>query len=715
MKIIKLVLAVIITLITTQTKADEGMWIPLLLEKYNITDMQQKGFKLTAEDIYSVNQASMKDAVMIFGGGCTAELISNQGLVITNHHCGYSQIQSHSSVEHDYLTDGYWAMNQKEELVCRGLKVTFLVRMEDVSAKVLKGVSDIMTEKERQDTIKRNSEAIIKEAIGDSHYEASIKPFYYGNEYYLFVYEVFKDVRYVGSPPSSIGKFGGDTDNWMWPRHTGDFSLFRIYANQDNQPAEYAEDNVPYQPKKFFSISLDGVKKDDFTMVFGYPYKTEEYITSYAVKQILKIDNPNRIKLRQKKIDILNVAMNADAKIRIQYSAKHARISNAWKKWIGQSKGLNRLHAIEKKEALEKRFQEWAMSTPENQKKYADLLPQLKKAYEELAPFKLAYDYWYEAGYSMDIVRYAGYWEKLITKKKIEKETVEKLKKSTTGFFKDYNQETDKNLLTALLQLYYNNVDKAYQPSEFFLLKNKFKGNVQAYTNNLYSKSMLVSEEKANKLLSNLNASVLKKLEKDPLNNLRKSLMELYGVQLKFAIQDINDKIELLQRTYMEGLREMDKDKLFYPDANQTLRLTYGAIEGYEPADGVSYKYYTTVEGIIQKDNPDIYDYDVPDKLKELYAKKDYGQYAEDGEMHVCFIASNHTSGGNSGSPVVNGNGELIGVNFDRCWEGTMSDIMYDKSQCRNIALDIRYALFIIDKFAGAGNLVKEMNLIKNQ
>jgi len=713
MKIQKFLLVFLIILTTFQTKADEGMWIPMLLEKYNIADMQEKGFKLTAEDIYSVNQASMKDAVMIFGRGCTGELISNQGLLITNHHCGYGQIQAHSSVEHDYLTNGYWAMSKEQELACPGLNVTFLIRMEDVSTQVLNGVTAEMSEEERQKIIKKNSVEIAKTATAETHYEASIKPFYYGNEYYLFVYEVFNDVRYVGSPPSAIGKFGGDTDNWMWPRHTGDFSLFRIYANQDNQPAEYAADNVPYQPKKYFAIAMDGVKKDDFTMVFGYPYKTEEYLTSYAIQQKLEIDNPHRIKARQKKIDILTLAMNADAKVRIQYAAKHAGISNAWKKWIGESKGLTRMHAVEKKEVLEKRFQEWANSTPENKKKYGSLLPQLKTIYTKLTPYRLAYAYYYEAGVSLDIVSYAGYWEKLITEKKIDTNTVENLKKATTGFYKNYNATTDKKLVTSLLQLYYDNVDANYQPTILLTIKNKYKGHVKAYTDQLYLKSKLVSEEKAMNLLNNFNGSTLKKLEKDPLYLLRKSIVALYDFKIKDSLLVLNNQIDLLQRTYMEGLLAMDKDKLFYPDANQTLRVAYGKVNGYEPIDGVSYKHYTTLEGIIEKDNPEIYDYDVPDQLKTLYNKKDYGQYAENGEVHVCFIASNHTTGGNSGSPVLNANGDLIGVNFDRCWEGTMSDIMYDKDQCRNIALDIRYALFIIDKFAGADHLIKEMSLVR--
>ncbi len=713
MKIPQLLLGILIVLTTSSTKADEGMWIPMLLEKYNMTDMQEKGFKLTAEDIYSVNQASMKDAVMIFGGGCTGELISNQGLLITNHHCGYGQIQAHSSLEHDYLTNGYWAMSKEEELACPGLNVTFLIRMEDVSTQVLKGVTDEMREEERQKIIKKNSAEIAKTATAETPYEASIKPFYYGNEYYLFVYEVFNDVRYVGSPPSAIGKFGGDTDNWMWPRHTGDFSLFRIYANKNNQPAEYAVGNVPYQPKKYFAISLEGVKKDDFTMVFGYPYKTEEYLTSYAVKQKLEVDNPHRIKARQTKIDILNVAMNTDAKVRIQYAAKHAGISNAWKKWIGESKGLTRMHAVEKKEVLEKRFQEWVNSTPENTKKYGNLLPQLKTIYTELTPYRLAYDYYYEAGVSLDIVSYAGYWEKLIIEKKVDTNTVENLKKTSHGFYKNYNAATDKKLLTELLQLFYDNVDAPYQPAIFLEIKNKYKGNFNAYADQLYLKSKLVSEEKVMNLLNNFNGSTLKKLEKDPLFLLRKSIVELYDFKIKDTLLALNNQIDLLQRTYMEGLLAMDKDKLFYPDANQTLRVAYGKVSGYEPVDGVSYQYYTTLDGIIEKDNPEIYDYDVPDQLKDLYNKKDYGQYAENGEVHVCFIASNHTTGGNSGSPVLNANGDLIGVNFDRCWEGTMSDVMYDKDQCRNIALDIRYALFIIDKFAGAGHLIKEMSLVK--
>ncbi len=699
-------------------RADEGMWIPLLLNKYNIKDMQAKGFKLTAEDIYSINKASLKDAVMIFGGGCTAELISDQGLLITNHHCGFGSIQRHSSVEHDYLTNGFWAMNKSEELPNQGLTVTFLERMEDVTSQVLANVNDNMSEEERQQEIAKQIQMIEIKAAKNGKYVSHVKPFFYGNQYFLFVQKVYKDVRLVGAPPSAIGKFGGDTDNWMWPRHTGDFSIFRIYAGKDNEPAEYSPDNVPFKPKKHFTISLKGVKKGDFTMVFGYPGRTQEYLPSYAVEMITQVENPHRIKIRQAKIDIMNRYMEADPAVRIKYAAKQARVSNAWKKWIGENRGLKRLDAINKKREFEDKITTWMIEDPARAQKYGDLLPEYKKIYKELAPYQLAAAYFYETFYSLDLPGLVASFSRL---EKMQKEgktdEIEAYKKrlqaSVKRTYKDYYQPLDKKIFAKMMSMYADNMDFNFMPVELKNANTKFKGNFTKYTNYVYSKSIFTNKEKLLAFLNSFDEKSLKKLKKDPLYKLYDDFINMYMEVLQPKISEQNMKMKRMNRLWMQAIMQFEKDKVLYPDANFTLRVAYGKVDTYYPRDGVEYLHYTTLKGIIEKDNPDIYDYRVPEKLKELYKSKDFGQYGENGRMHVCFTASNHTTGGNSGSPVLNAEGQLIGVNFDRNWEGTMSDIMYDPDMCRNISLDIRYALFLIDKYAGAGYLIDEMTIVK--
>ncbi len=710
----------LIALITASSliKADEGMWIPLLLKKYNIKDMQAKGFKLTAEDIYSINKASMKDAVIIFGRGCTGELISDQGLIITNHHCGFSAIQSHSSLEHDYLTDGFWAMSKNEELSNPGLTAKFLERMEDITEQILSNVNKNMSESERQEAIQKQIQLIELKASENGKYETRATPMFYGNQYFLFVYKVYRDVRLVGAPPSSIGKFGGDTDNWVWPRHTGDFSIFRIYADKNNEPSEYSTDNVPYHPKVHFPISLKGVKKGDFTMVFGYPGSTEEYLPSYAVKMLMEVQNPNRINIRQAKIDIMSKYMNADAGVRIQYADKYAGVSNYWKKWIGENRGLKRLNAIEKKQEFEKNITEWINDNTERKEKYGKLLDEYKVIYEKLSPNQLAYEYFFEAIYRLDMFRLANGYRKLVeftetTKKEDVTDYTDRLKKSLDGFFKDYYLPLDKEMFAKMVSLYYKNMDKGFFPEELKIIDSKFKGNVDAYVDYVYKKTMFTDKTKIKLFLDNYKIASNKKLEKDPLFKLTSDFINMYVSKLLPALEEADLKMVRLNRLWMQAIMQFEKDKVLYPDANFTLRVTYGKVDDYFPYDGIKYLYYTTLKGIMEKDNPDIYDYKVPGKLKELYKSKDYGEYGENGEMRVCFTGSNHTTGGNSGSPVLNGEGQLIGVNFDRNWEGTMSDIMYDPDQCRNITLDIRYALFIIDKFAGAKHLIEEMTLIR--
>lgn len=701
--------------------AVEGMWIPMLLQQLNEKEMQEMGFQLSAEDVYSINHSSMKDAILLFGRGCTSEIISDQGLLLTNHHCGYSSIQKHSSIEHDYLTDGFWAMNQNEELPNPGLTATLMIEMREVTTEVFNGVNDKMTEAERNTMIKDNANALILGFEKDSPYKAKIMPFYEGNQYYMIITQTFKDIRLVGAPPSNIGKFGGDTDNWMWPRHTGDFSLFRIYVGKDGKPAEYSEDNIPYTPKYHFPISLKGTKTGDFTMVFGYPARTEEYLPSFAVELITEIGNPQKIKLRETRLDIFNKYSDNDPEVRIKYATKHARVANYWKKMIGESGGIERMNAIEKKQDYEKRFTQWVNSSDYTKNEYSGIISGFENYYNQLAPLSLALDYFSEDVMAMEVIKYSYGFRKLIElsnvknpdKDLINKE-IEKLKRSTTTFFKDYYKPIDKEVTAKMLMYYDENIDDLYKPEFFKEINKKYKGDYAAYADYMFEKSIYDDQNEINDLLENYKPKDYKKLIKDPVYKIADEYYNIYLSKLKTPISNLYTKIDSLQRKYMKAQMEMEPGKRFYPNANFSLRVSYGITEGYSPKDAVYYKSFTTLEGIMQKENPDIYDYVVEDRLKELYNNKDYGKYAdEDGSLHVAFVASNHTSGGNSGSPVIDANGNLIGLNFDRCWEGTMSDIAYDPSVCRNISMDIRYFLFIVDKFAGAGYLVDEMDLVK--
>lgn len=718
-RIFLLMLLMVFTIFRASAK--EGIWLPMLLQQLNESDMKSMGMRISAEDIYSINHSSLKDAILLFGGGCTGEIVSDKGLLLTNHHCGYGAIQKHSTLEQDYLTDGFWANSLGEELPNAGLSVTLLFSMADVTGQVLLGVTAKMRESVRDSIIKMNILSIEKKAIEGSHYKAKVKPFYYGNEFYLFITETFTDVRLVGAPPSNIGKFGGDTDNWMWPRHTGDFSVFRIYANKSNEPADYSKDNVPYTPKSHLKISLKGVQKDDFTFVFGYPGTTQEYLPSFAVKMITEDENPKSVLLRQARLEIMEAAMNADPFVRIQYSAKYAGVANYWKKMIGESRGIKHLDAIRQKQQAEVNFTAWANADVSRKQKYGGLVAAFQQDYSKEAPLNIAANYVFEAGLGVEIVRFAYSFNGLLMQSKMKDaksddidETLEQLKKSALGFFKNYNAALDQKVFAALLGLYHKGPDPSLQPTIFGMVDQKYNGNFETYANDVYGKSIFASKEKLMTFLDGYKVSKYKSLEKDPAFQLAESIYNLYYKHLQHQVSAIEIHIDSMQRIYMQGLMEFRPEKLFYPDANSTLRIAYGKVDGYTPADGVRYNYFTTLEGIMQKENPDIYDYVVVPKLKELYTSHDYGRYGDkDGSLHVAFIASNHTTGGNSGSPVLNADGLLIGLNFDRNWEGTMSDLMYDPDQCRNITLDIRYCLFIIDKFAGARRLVDEMTLVE--
>jgi hypothetical protein len=709
-------------LVTGVARADEGMWIPILIEKYNIRLMQEKGFKLTAEDIYSVNRASMKDAIVIFGGGCTGEVISGQGLLITNHHCGYGQIQAHSTLEHDYLTDGFWAMSKEQELPNPRLTVTFLKRMEDVTEQVMAGVKEGMSEDEKERIINENSAGIRRAAVEGTHYTASVRPFFMGHQYFLFVNEVFRDVRLVGAPPSAIWKFGGETDNWVWPRHTGDFSLFRIYADKDNKPADYSADNVPYKPEYFFPISLKGVQEGDFSMVFGYPGSTSQYVPSYHIDMVRNHLNPKMIELRGKKIEIYEDEMAKDALVRIQYSSKKSGVANSWKRWIGEQQGLDKMRTIEKKREYEERFRSWANTGAERKAKYGNLLPEYERLYDELVKYNVVNSFTNEVFFSSGIeaVGNARGFRSLVSMATSPEATPEAISRaadnaasSATGFFRNYDVNVDKRIAVAMLELYSRLIPVDNQAPEFIRINQKYKGDFSAAVADMYSKTVFADETRLKSFLANFNKSAAKKMAKDPLYMLAVDVDQYLGDNYRGQVSRINGEIQNLNKTYMLAQMEFEPDRIFYPDANSTLRVAYGQVRGYDSRDAVYHKHYTTLKGIMEKDNPDIYDYDVPQRLRNLYASRDFGRYTQDGEVPVCFIATNHTTGGNSGSPVINAEGHLIGVNFDRAWEGVASDMAFNPEQSRNISLDIRYALFIIDKFAGAGYLLNEMMLIE--
>lgn len=698
----------------------EGMWIPLLLKSMNEKDMQSLGLRLSAEDIYSVNKSSLKDAIAHFGGGCTSSFISPEGLLLTNHHCGYSQIQSHSTVENDYLTDGFWAMDRAGELKCNGLTVTLIVRIEDVTSKVLDGVGEDIDEAERSRLVRTNMTSLTADATSDNHYNAFIRPFYHGNQYFMFVTETFKDVRMVGAPPSSIGKFGGDTDNWMWPRHTGDFSIFRVYAGKDNKPAEYSEENVPYKPRHFLPVNIKGVDKGDFTMVYGFPGRTQEYLTSFAVDHTYNVANPIKIALRAERLNIMDRYMKGSDKVRIQYAAKYARVSNYHKKWIGENRGLKKLRAIEKKEAFEKEMMGVINKNKEYSSEYGGLFGEFKKAYVGMKDMSVYADYLNEAAFGIETVLYAYRWMDIVKQSKADEpdekavaEALDLLKRRTTGHFKNFHQPVDREVMPKMLQMMMEGIPESSYPPILKKIKSDYKGDCEAYAKMVFEKSMLVSQEDAEKFLEKYSAKKYKKIEADPAYELMNSILTHWRNKLAPAYFEQTAELDVLKRKYMKLIMEAKKEDKVYPNANSTLRVAFGQVDNYNPADGVFYRHYTTIDGIMEKHDPNNDEFVLPEKLLELYEKKDYGQYGKDGQLRVCFIASNHTTGGNSGSPVIDGDGNLIGLNFDRNWEGTMSDIMYDPDRCRNISVDTRYILFIVDKFAGASHLVDEMKLIK--
>jgi hypothetical protein len=709
MKFIKL----LFLFVFVQTQAQQGgMWIPSLLKGMNESEMKNLGMKISAEDIYSINKSSIKDAVPHFDGGCTAEMISDKGLLLTNHHCAYDNIQSHSTVENDYLTNGFWAYKLEEELPNSDLYVSFIVRIDDVTTQVLEGTTDLANEAEKQRKIQENILSINKNSKKESWQESNIKTFYDGNQYLLFVTETFRDVRLVGAPPSSIGKFGSDTDNWVWPRHTGDFTLLRVYADKNNRPAKYSTDNVPYKPKHFFPISAKGVKENDFTMVMGYPGRTQEYLPAVAVEQIVNTLNPARIEVRDAALKVQDAIMRKDNAIKIQYASKNASIANSWKKWIGESKGLKKSNAIGIKKDFEKDFQQKVIKAGK-QAEYGNLLSDFEKNYKDITDYALARDLFSEVALRHTELLQNAYrlyqLEQLLTTKGEQSFTDRKnnLHKGIDLFYKDYNATVDKGVFEQLIAIYAKLLPSQFLPEQ---LKNI---NASQLANDIYSNSKITNLQDFRSLLEGDNKSVLEKINNDKGYQLLKVMADSYNKEILPKFDEINLKNIATQRTYMKAILELSpKSARIFPDANGTLRVTYGKVKGYKPSDAVTYNHVTYLDGVMEKYVPGDYEFDVPEKLIDLYNKKDFGKYAENGKMPVCFIATNHTTGGNSGSPALDANGNLIGLNFDRVWEGTMSDIYYSPEICRNIMVDARYILFIIDKFAGAQNIIDELKII---
>ena len=687
-----------------------GMWIPSLLEGVNEQEMQLLGSKMTAEEIYSVNKSSLKDAIVHFNGGCTSEVISPNGLLLTNHHCGYGVIQSHSTVDNDYLKDGFWAKSYAEELPNENFSVTFIKRIDDVTSAVFEGITDEMDEAAKMKLINQNILKVRKVAEKEDWQDVNVRAFYKRNQYLLFVTEEFKDVRLVGAPPTSIGKFGSDTDNWMWPRHTGDFSMFRIYANTNNRPAEYSKDNVPYKPAHHLPISLDGVEEDDFTLVFGFPGRTNEYLPAVAVDQIVNVLNPAKIEVRENALKIVDGFMRNDQEIKIKYASKYASIANYWKKWIGENQGIEKSNAIQKKRDLEAEFSK--IITEKELAGYSTLLSDFERLYKEVEKVSLARDYWSEVAYRnvelLGITFRAYQLEQAFLRG--GEQAFERMRTSginrLEGTYKNYSAKVDQPVFAKLMSIYAAKVPTEYLPA----IMNGV--DYTALANEIYTTSKLISFEGAKELFSGSAEEVIKKLNEDPAYIFGKKIHAIYYNKIGPKFQQINLEIAAVQKEYMKALTEVFPEKRFFPDANSTLRVTYGQVKGYAPRDGMRYGNTTYLKGVMEKYVPGDYEFDVPEKLIELYNSKDFGQYADNGKMPVCFIGTNHTTGGNSGSPAIDAHGNLIGLNFDRVWEGTMSDYNYDADICRNIMVDIRYVLFIVDKYAGAQNLIDEMTLV---
>lgn len=709
-------LCFIATLFTLGLFAEEGMWLPNKLKQTCAVKMAAAGCKISPEEIYSVNNPSLKDAIIRFGNGCTGEVVSADGLVFTNHHCGYEYVQALSSVEHDYLKDGFAAKSRKEELPCVGLKVRFLQYLDDVSERIIGNTPLAEDPKIRGQEIATRIDALKKELEEqDATLDYEIKPIYYGNQYYVYAYKTYTDVRLVVTPPSSVGKFGGDTDNWMWPRHTGDFTLFRIYANANNEPAEYSETNVPYHPRQFLKINVGGVKENEFVMVYGYPGTTQQYLTSAAVESIAMAEDPRKVALRRKRLDVMEQFMALNDTLRIQYSSKHANVANAWKKWIGEASGLERVDAVARKREQEQAFSKFANSSVERKAKYQDLLPAFDNLYGELTPLVKANDMYTQGLLGIESLAFA---QKLIRltqvarneKRELTSDELKAVKMTAATYFKDYDQRVDLALAKAMLEAYLNeNVSTERLP----IIQSEMRDtkSIERFQKKVMLRSICTDARKWETALKGKH--FLKQLVNDPLFKFAETLANEYKQTIAEPLLALRTRATDLYRRYVAGLMEMQSERIFFPDANSTLRLAYGKVEGYSPREGIIYTPFTSLDGMVEKVKMGAHDYVMSERLKELYAHKEYGRWAKHGSVPACFLASVHTTGGNSGSPTLNANGELVGLNFDRVWEGTMSDVMFDPIKCRNIVVDIRYVLFFIDQYAKAGYLLKEMSLVE--
>ncbi|MCK9451487.1 MAG: S46 family peptidase [Bacteroidales bacterium] len=715
-----ILLIMLISLFRLPVKADEGMWIPMFIERLNYQDMKEMGLQLTPEEIYSVNSGSLKDAIVIFGRGCTGEIISDQGLLITNHHCGYGSIQSVSSVENDYLSDGFWAASHQEEIPIPGLTVQFLIRMDDVTSRMLEGVDASMSESDRSDKLNENRKAIVEEATAGNHYNAVVKDYFEGNEFYLLTYETFRDIRLAGTPPEAIGKYGADTDNWMWPRHTGDFSMFRVYAGADNKPADYSADNKPFKPRHSLPVSIAGVEKGDFSMILGNPGSTDRYLTSFGVDLAIEESNPTIVKIRAEKLRIMREGMNASEKTRLQYASKYAGTANYWKYFIGQTKGLKSLKVADKKRRLEAEFKHWLDNNPAMAEKYGESLPIIEAAYEKIGEVNLARYYMNEAVLrGSEILDYANRFNKLaelLEEKDQDKEAVQKqieqLKDGIENHFKNNNAGIDQNMLASMMEMYYTNIPASQQPEALKEIYKKYKGDFAAYAAEVFKKSNFTSEAKVRSLLDNPKA---KTITKDPAFELVRPFIDAYNGMMKNT-ETAYENLNKGNRLFMAGLREMQPDKKFYPNANFSLRLTYGTVEDYYPADAIHYDFVTTTKGILEKEDPTTREFVVSDRLKEIIVNKEYGRYGnDDGTMTVNFLTTHDITGGNSGSPVIDAKGRLLGLAFDGNWEAMSGDIAFEPELQRTINVDIRYVLMIVDKFAGAQNLINEMNIVSDR
>jgi hypothetical protein len=699
-------------------KADEGMWVPMFLKQLNIKDMKKAGFKLSAEDIYSVNQSSLKDAIIIFGGGCTGEIVSPEGLIFTNHHCGYGSIQKVSTIEHDYLTDGFWSKSKDEEIPIEGLTVKFLVRMDDVTAKMLEGVQDTMSEGQRADVMSQNEKAIVEEATKDNHYNAIVESYFAGNEFYLVVYEVFTDIRLVGTPPEAVGKYGADTDNWMWPRHTGDFSVFRVYMGKDGKPAEYSKDNVPYKSKHYLPVSIKDRKPGDFVFIMGNPGSTQRFLTSYGVEEAVDLTNPAIVKIRTAKLDVMREFMDADPAVRLQYASKFARVANYWKYFQGQTKALKRLQVADEKRAIEADFQAWADANEERKAKYGEVINMFKEAYAENEDLALAQWYFREAFYTgSELPRYAAGFKglaKLLEADTVDQEKVDakiaELRKDMGEHFKDYYKPLDQKSFAETMSLYFWDMPQENQPQVLIENAKKYKGDFNKWAEEVYRTTVFADAAKVEAFLDDPCA---KKINNDPAVQIYNDFIQVYMASRPLAAP-IYDKLDKANRLFVAGLREKDPNKKYYPDANFTMRLTYGKVGGYSPADAEYFEWYTTTDGILEKEDPKNPEFVVPEKLKELILAKDFGPYTNSkGEMPVAFLSDNDITGGNSGSPIMDAHGNLVGLAFDGNWEAMSGDIAFDPELQRTINVDVRYVLFIIDKLGGAQNIIDELTIVK--